>query len=133
WAASDVGRVRRRVVEPEVGDGRDKAAREEDHFPSDLGGEPGEHEGEGRPQGGRAEHDRVRLLEGQLEIRRHEGVRLELTLVPDDALARGEAEEDQEDRSDLATAEGLAGPVAGAGYRLLGVLEAREARRFLQL
>ena len=121
------------MVDRKIRDRRDQAARKDDHFPSDLVGQPAEHQEERRAQGDRPEHDRVRLLEGQLEIRRHEEVRLELTLVPDDALTRGEAEEDQKNRPDLAAAEGLAGPVAGAGDGLLRLLEAREERRLLQL
>ena len=57
---------------------------------------------------------------------------MELALVPDDALPRGEPKEHERDRPDLAAAERLAGPVAGAGDGLLRLLEPREERCLLK-
>src|SRR5216683_3967795 len=94
--------------------------------------QPAEEQEERRAQRNGPEHHRVRLRERELQVRRHEEVRLELALVPDHSLASGEAEQDEEDRADLAAAEALLGPVAGAGHGLLLLLEAREQRRLAQ-
>ena len=55
-----------------------------------------------------------------------------MTLVPDDSLAGGEAEQHEQDGPDLAAAEALFGPVARAGDRLLLLLESREQRRLAE-
>ena len=120
------------MVDRDVCDGRDEAAAQDDDLSADAVREPPEHEEERCSEGHRPQHDRVCLLERELEVRAHEEVRLELALVPDHTLTRREADQDEQDRADLAAAEAFRSPVARAGDHFLLLLEAREERRLTE-
>src|SRR5258708_22047792 len=74
----------------------------------------------------------VGLQEGELQVRGHEEVRLELSLVPDHALTGRQAEEHESDRADLAATEALSRPGTRIGDGLLARLETGEERGLLQ-